>query len=354
MPDEFISHTFPLVLKLALTSQESEILQNSQECLKLYVQKGYTQLMAWKNNEGQTGIDLILRFVSTLLDPSQSESSALFVGNLIIKLIQKGGDSLVPILPEILRAITIRLESATSPSFIQSLIEVFAHLIIGQIDAVIDLLVATNVNNRNGLEILLTAWCDNYGTFHGYFPLKVSAVAMSKIFLKCDPRINQIEVKGDIIVSSSDRIVTRSRSKLNPNQYAIVNIPIKIVKLLISDLESDYEMVYGKMGLEENMLKDAESDSESGLWEDIDEDPFAPAEDYKYLTDLIDNEFVDVDEEEDDADIINDPIYELNLKNYLIDFFTNCATHNINQFSTIFASLTPKEQQSLRKIIPTL
>lgn len=68
---------------------------------------------------GKTGLELLLQFIAKLLDPSQSESAALFVGDLISKLIKKGGDLISPILPELLNAVTIRLVDAKLPSFIQ-------------------------------------------------------------------------------------------------------------------------------------------------------------------------------------------------------------------------------------------
>jgi hypothetical protein len=53
------------------------------------------------------------------LDPSQTESAALFVGDLISKLIKKGGDIVSPILPQLLDAVTRRLAEAKLPTFIQ-------------------------------------------------------------------------------------------------------------------------------------------------------------------------------------------------------------------------------------------
>src|SRR4051794_38175995 len=51
-------------------------------------------------SSGKTGLELIIQFIAKLLDPSQTESAALFVGDLISKLIKKGGDLVSPILPD--------------------------------------------------------------------------------------------------------------------------------------------------------------------------------------------------------------------------------------------------------------
>lgn len=67
----------------------------------------------------KTGMDLIIQFIAQLLDPSQTESASLFVGDLISVLIKKGGDLINSILPELLNAVTVRLTDAKLPSFIQ-------------------------------------------------------------------------------------------------------------------------------------------------------------------------------------------------------------------------------------------
>ena len=40
-----------------------------------------------------------------------------------------------------------------------------------------------------------------------------SVIALSKLYDLNDPLINQTQVKGDLIVPTSDRIMTRSRAK---------------------------------------------------------------------------------------------------------------------------------------------
>jgi len=68
---------------------------------------------------GKTGLELIIQFIAKLLDPSQTESAALFVGDMICKLIKKGGDLVAPIIPDLLNAVTLRLAEAKLATFIQ-------------------------------------------------------------------------------------------------------------------------------------------------------------------------------------------------------------------------------------------
>jgi importin-9 len=88
-------------------------------------------------------------------------------------------------------------------------------------------------------------------------------IALSKLYNLSDPRIAQIQVKGDLIVPESDRIMTRSRTRLSmehlsvsrsslkiqehcthyirkpdPDQYTSVSADVKILKVLVEELHS--------------------------------------------------------------------------------------------------------------------
>src|SRR2546421_7144470 len=79
-----------------------------------------------------------------------------------------------------------------------------------------------------------------------------SVIALSKLFSLNDPRLAQTMVNGDRIMSASDRIVTRSQTKqsklaifsmhyhsltpVDPEQFTIIPVPLKIIKLLIEEL----------------------------------------------------------------------------------------------------------------------
>ncbi|CAM0141313.1 unnamed protein product [Umbelopsis sp. WA50703] len=92
-----------------------------------------------------------------------------------------------------------------------------------------------------------------------------------------------------------------------------------------------------------------------GEWEDDDEDsPFAPADDFAFLSEFLEGSGFDEDdaEEENDPDLKNDPIFQTNLKDYLTDFFRNCASHNVNQFMDICQHhLNQEEKSKLEQVL---
>lgn len=61
---------------------------------------------------------------------------------------------------------------------------------------------------------------------------------MATIYRLNDPRVALVRVKGDLIVQHTDKIMTRSRARQNPDQYTIIAAPLKIIKVLIEELSS--------------------------------------------------------------------------------------------------------------------
>lgn len=221
----FVTQMFPALMHLLLTTDDHSILQNGQDCVKFLVMKDVKSIagMSIPLPEGgsKTGLDLVIQFVAKLLHPNQSESASLFVGELITKLITKGGDVLQPVLPDLLRAVAERLESAKTSTFIQSLVIVFAQLLQTHMDTVIEFLSGLTIHGKNGLSIFVNAWCENFEYFQGYYTLKVSAVSMSKLFMNPDPRLKAIMVKGDLIVRNTGRIMTRSRTQRGETTFIL-------------------------------------------------------------------------------------------------------------------------------------
>lgn len=72
-----------------------------------------------RDASGRSGIDNILGLLARLLAPSFSESGGLFVGDLVIHLLRKAGSSIEAVLPELLRALVVRLTTSQTPSFKQ-------------------------------------------------------------------------------------------------------------------------------------------------------------------------------------------------------------------------------------------
>ncbi|CAG8581226.1 3908_t:CDS:10 [Cetraspora pellucida] len=333
LPSPYIEHVFPPLIHLMLTTEDRSILQNGEICLKYFVQKDCARIAEWTDVSGKTGLDYVIQFIAKSLQPTESES-ATFFGDLVVKLIEKAGNRLLPVLPELLRAVAVKLESARTATFIQSLLMIFAHLTLSQKSTVINFMDESDINGRNGLDILLNTWLENHDSFQGHYNIKISAIALSELFLSCDPRIQNIKVKGDLIIMPS-------------------STTIKIIKLLLSDLQNAAEGDNLKRSELDDVLDDeeaVETDDDDDEWEDVEEpSPFAPSEDYIVLSEF--NKIRELEDFEDDPDIKDNQIYHTNLREYLVDFFRHCASHNINNFAETCSALNEEEQLKLRFVI---
>ncbi|KAI7859526.1 armadillo-type protein [Circinella umbellata] len=324
LPNEFTDQMFPIVMQLGWSSEDEDVLQSVQECLKQYIIKDTDHIIQWNDGAGKSGMDYVIHFVARLLEPKNSASESLFVGDLIVNLIKKAGNNIASVLPELLNAVLIRLQNTDYQPFVQSLVLVFAHLIIQQQDTVFQFLCTTNINGRSGLEILLPMWCDYFGSFSGYYSLKVSAIALSKLFLINDPHLQNLTVRGDIVANPEGGIVTRSKAKRNPEQYTVLPVQAKIIRLLVDDLQNN--MTTEQQGQAEEV--ESVGDDE---WED---EPTSGLAEIQYLSDMLAE--LDDDYEENNPELKDDPIYQTDMKAYLLDFFRNCTTHNTNNFMEIF------------------
>ena len=105
-------------------------LQNGIECLTIIIRKDCHQVVSWKDGEGRNGLDYVLNVVAKLLE-SQDEAGGLVIGDLIIHLFRKAGETILPVLPQLLRAMVVRMKTAKTATFLQVCLPlVMDHLII--------------------------------------------------------------------------------------------------------------------------------------------------------------------------------------------------------------------------------
>lgn len=74
--------------------------------------------MSWSDANGQSGLDSVLKLVAKLLQ-NEDESGGLVIGDLIIHLLRRAGESVLPVLPELLQAMVSRMTSAKTATFLQ-------------------------------------------------------------------------------------------------------------------------------------------------------------------------------------------------------------------------------------------
>ena len=189
-----------------------------------------------------------------------------------------------------------------------------------------------------------------------------SVIALSKLYDLNDPRIAQTQVKGDLIVPASDRIVTRSRAKQStlrfpspsdpppitdfftlpykdPDQYTVVPAPLKILKVLIEELLS----AQGKLATASASAAAAiaadfdavEDDGDEGWEDDPDTLDLGLGATKSDLMKLIDGTGRQRDDE---------------TQAYLTEFFLRAARDNTAGFKDWYEQLTDEEKSKLNEL----
>jgi importin-9 len=105
--------------------------------------------------------------------------------------------------------------------------------------------------------------------------VRQNIVALSKIFSLHDPRVTAITVKGDLIVDNSGRIKTRSQARNNPDRFTNISADVKILKLLVGELDSALSSNTGRFNAlaaggadpDEDDLEEEEVDDDE--WNDV-------------------------------------------------------------------------------------
>lgn len=316
------------------TSDDNSTLQNGGETIRAYVSKSTDQVMSFRDSEsGRDGLSMVMQVCLHLLDPRVSETCSAFVGRLVSVTILRAGSRIgsenVHLL---LRSVLSKLQQAETLSVIQSLIMVFAHLLNHEMQTVLDFLSSLpgpGVSSKSALEFVLTEWLSRQHLFFGTYENKVCLIALSKLLqhsihqaISGDTRINlnQILVPGDPIISeSSSGIKTRSKTKAGDDtKWTSVPVSVKILKLLLAEIYNIQES--NETNAHNQSLEDDEDDDddENGAGGNGDFGPDGDSCTF-HNEDSCDG-FEEDDEDDEDEDWSSDPIFKLNMMEYLMNF----------------------------------
>ena len=169
LPPGFVATVMPRLSVLLLQSQDEELLKSATTAVKNMLMHDWQQLFEWRDESGKGGLEVVLMIISRLLGPDVDDNAAAEVGGLAAELVEKAGsERLGPYLMELLKAVAIRLGSATQAQFIQSLILVFARLSLVNAKEVVDFLAQVQVGSESALQTVMSKWLENSVTFAGY------------------------------------------------------------------------------------------------------------------------------------------------------------------------------------------
>ncbi|KAJ8105858.1 hypothetical protein OPT61_g9927 [Boeremia exigua] len=264
LPPGFVAATMPKLTRLLLGATDEELLKAATIAVKNIISHDHQQLFEWRDDTGKAGLEVVLLIISRLLS-SASDHAAGEVGALAAEVVEKAGhERLGPYLEELLRSVASRLATAEQAHFIQSLTLVFARLSLNHASEVVEFLARQNINNQNGLQVVMAKWLENSINFAGYDEIRQNVIALSKLYDLKDSRLAEIQVKGELIPNTDGRIMTRSRARTNPDRWTIIPATLKILKVLIVELQSATGAPLDASAAAEL----ADEGSDDGSWED--------------------------------------------------------------------------------------
>lgn len=272
LPSGFVATIMPKLYRLLFSKADFSLHQSATVTIKHILAHDPVQMFDWQDSEtGKGGLEIILLIIDRLLGPDVDDASAAEVGGLAVELVEKAGaEKLGPYLMQLLRVVAIRLSTADHANFIQNLVLVFARLSMTNAREVIDFLAQVEVDapdagRQTGLEVVLRKWLDHSATFSGYDAIRQNVIALTNIYKLHDDRLNNIQVQGDLVVQNTSRIKTRSQAKKEPDQWSVIPVPLKLVKVLIQELANPVSPTTPGLTLG---TQNGGSDDEDDDWED--------------------------------------------------------------------------------------
>lgn len=342
LPEQIFTYIYPNIKRVLLLATDDQILQNGGAVFNSLLQTATDSFFKYKDVEtGESGLQSLLSIVSKFLSPQLSDSAALNCGTIITSLINKFqlqlGDEY---LSQILFATTQRLIIAKEIITIENLIMLFCNLVLLSPEPMINFL-GNNITlkdpkdnvEKSGLELILPIWFQSFEVTRGYEKIKQNALALGKLFALADSRIEKLIVNGDIIPYEGDKIITRSMAKNMPERYTLIPAPLKILKLLVGELDFQCQQPSAEDYLPDKSgdIGDGDGDGDDG-WEDLDDIGIPNYEKLK--------SYAESDDEED-HEAPNDG----DLRDMLGQFFKECASKNMGNFLKYYEQLSDEEKK---------
>lgn len=340
-PKQVFDEAFPVVSKVIMALGDNQILQSGAEVLNKLIERASNYVVEYRDSDGKLGIEIILELLARLLSPQLDDLAAMYTGLVILSLVEKFQSYLsTDYLVKILDATVQRLVIAKHPVTIENLILVFCHLILSAPNDMVTFLKTTNVQVEGhqclALAAVLPIWFESYEVTRGYEKITKNLMALGKLFSLNDADVTALQVNGDIIPYDGDKIITRSMKKQMPDRYTQILAMLKILKLLVGELQFQMQQPD-----EKDYNIEAEDDGNDG-WEDL-EDVGVP--NYEKL-----KSYVGEGDDDDDNNHDNDNS-DGSLLHFLKHFFRECTQKNMGNFEHWFPQLADDEKTAIMEAV---
>eukprot|EP01018_Ginkgo_biloba_P014674 Gb_41282 [translate_table: standard] len=348
---------FRSVVGIILQSDDHSELQNATECLAAFVLSGKEELLTWGGDSNVT-MRMLLDVAARLLSPDLDSSGSLFVGSYILQLVLHLSSYMAQHIRDLVVALVRRMETAQILGLKNSLLLVFArlvHLSAPNVGQFIDLLITVPAKGyENSLAYVMSEWTKQQGEIHGAYQIKVTTTALCLLLASRHPELVKVYVQGRLIKSTTSGIITRSRAKLAPDQWTLMPLPTKILSLLADVLIEMQEQNMAAVDEDDEWedVQDEEDDSHTDIMHSVNTTSngqlvFKDLDAMKYIL----NEQVQDDDCQDDPLTAGDPLNEINLAAYIVNFIKNFSESDRPLFDLLFQDQLEHEKSALRAAV---
>lgn len=341
LSDALMDSAFPAAVHCILRTEDHSVIQSGGECLRAYLFTSPEQVCRYKNGEG---LNWVMQITTMLLNPLNTEFTATFIGRLVITIITKAGAYLGEHIDLLLKAVISKMQLVQALSVMMSLVMTFAHLILIQMDAVLNFLsTVPGPTGEPAMNFVLTNWLSRQHLFYGQYERKVSIMALCKLFQygisTNDSRLTGVQIK-ELQVIPGANVKTRSQAQA---QQQWVNVPclVKIFKLLLNELNNIQEMRDADQSDDETEDSEAAGDG-SELNTSTNSKNFSAMMLYEG------DDETDEDDEQMMAELMTDPVFQGNMEENLTKFLQNFSQKE--QFALFKPMLNEADMSILQSI----
>ncbi|CCF60087.1 hypothetical protein KAFR_0J00190 [Kazachstania africana CBS 2517] len=343
LPESIIANLFQPLVDILTTSTEDETLQLTTDAFTYIIYNTDSEKV-------MPYLETVVNILDRLLSLDVTDTAAMNVGTLIVTIFTKFSAQISSLIPTILNAAVNRLIDCKNISTQQNLVSLLCFLFYSNTQETVDFLF--NLPQQNIVRDVLIKWFESFEIIRGEKKIKENIIALGKLYCLHDEKLFSIKVNGDIIPYEGDLIITRSRAKSLPDKYTQITIFEKIIKLFIAELgfQNKQPAIENLMTNETTALGDSnENDDE---WEDVDDVlDYDKLKEYVNDEDELDGEDSREYGEGDEEEITGLGDVSQTVTELIIGFFKDVTSKNVNNFQSIYDTLSENEKMILTQYL---
>ncbi|KAB0800378.1 hypothetical protein PPYR_06118 [Photinus pyralis] len=346
--NELVVYGFIPVSTIISRVDDTSVIQLSSECLRSYLCKATSRVLTFQDNDGRTGSECVLNILKCLLDPTKSEYMCEEVGRFFITAMHTLGCQLDQHFSFVLRGLLSAVQRAGSAPVKAPLLGIFSYLFFCHFDATVHFLtLIPGPRGQSALAFILGKLSSTKYSLDKKYFLHLHTVALCRVvelaITQQDRRILDIKVsyvKEDVNQPSCSTSMPINTTE-HPILLDIIRALLETCKWLVSRAATDNQTVESRHVWRRSFGQASTSRDDDS----VDPPDGSSSGDSDYISSEEEESIV---EESLDPLDVNDPIYSINVVEYLQIFFSKCS--NDPFFYNYVHLLDNWEKEFLRQI----